>query len=186
MIAYSSPFGSPASTPNSYGGYYAYPSTASPFSSSLSPATPLFGIQTTPAAYSPSPRLPAASPGPVPYYSPPVTHSPLASPSTLFGSTRVSPPAVASPSPYTSPAPYAPKAYGAAPNSPAISPGTSPGPYYGAPTSGRDKPPHLNCLSERLSFCIIHLQISLHCYCKRSLDQSCHCFVVEVDMISGR
>ena len=124
------------SGPQSYGGYYAYPPLANPFAPAVTSAIPLFGIQTTPAVYSPSL---------VPYYSSPSSYSLASSPSTLFGGPTISPPAAANSAlyartPATTPygGPYSSGGYGATAYGPALSPSPSPSAssYYGMAATG--------------------------------------------------
>lgn len=124
------------SGPQSYGGYYAYPPLANPFAPSVTSATPLFGIQTTPAMYSPSP---------MPYYSSPSSYSLPSSLATLFGGPAISPQATADSALYTRiPATtpygraYSSGGYGASAYGPALSPSPSPSasPYYGMAATG--------------------------------------------------
>jgi len=124
------------SGPQSYGGYYAYPPLANPFAPSVTSATPLFGIQTTPAVYSPSP---------MPYYSSSSSYSSASSPATLFGSPAISPQAAADSALYArTPAAtsygggYSFGGYGTSAYGPALSPSPSPSasPYYGMAATG--------------------------------------------------
>ena len=132
-IAYTAPVASPASSPPIYGGYHSSPAPASPFSPMASPASPLFGIQSNSAAYSPaqvaSPRAVAYSPAPGGYYSPAAQRSPRAGATPLFGTPTPSPPPTQL-TQYSPPAPYLPQGYGAAPSSPALTPRFTPKPYY--------------------------------------------------------
>ncbi|DBB00922.1 TPA: hypothetical protein ACH3X1_000838 [Trebouxia sp. C0004] len=123
---------------SSYGGYYTYPPLATPFAPSVTSAIPLFGIQTTPATYSPSP---------VPHYSPPSTYSLPSSLTTLFGRPAVSPQAAAGSAlyartPATTPygGAYSFGGYGTAAYGPALSPSPSASPYYGMAATGAYAP----------------------------------------------
>jgi hypothetical protein len=127
--------------PQSYGGYYTYPPLATPFAPSVTSSSPLFGIQTTPAVYSPSP---------VPYYSSPSSYSLPSSPVTLFGSPSISPQAAVDSALYArTPAAtpyggaYSSGAYVTTAYGPALSPSPSASPYYGMAATGEQLCPVL-------------------------------------------
>ncbi|DBB00560.1 TPA: hypothetical protein ACH3X3_002259 [Trebouxia sp. C0006] len=134
-VLYYAPAGA-YSGPQSYGGYYAYPPLATPFAPSVTSATPLFGIQTTPAVNSPSPMSD---------YSSPSSYSLPSSPATLFHSPAISPQANADSAlyartPATTPygGAYPSGGYEATAYGPAFSPSPSPSasPYYGLAATG--------------------------------------------------
>jgi len=153
------------SGPQSYGGYYAYPPLVTPFAPSVTSAIPLFGIQTAPAVYSPSP---------VPYHSSPSSYSLPSSPSTLIGSPAVSPQAAVDSAlyarrPATTPygGAYPSGGYGTTAYGPALlpSPSLSASPYYGTAATGEQlRPlfttPLLHCYTIT---CLIHFVSTKTC-----------------------